>query len=162
MQLYVMRHGHAEDASESGRDEDRRLTRKGRERTRLVARELRRREAVPTRILSSPLVRAVQTAEELAAQIAPGLEVELRPELAPGAGSSLVLSDLMQAGAGRVLVVGHEPDLSQLTAGLVQSWTRGFKKAMLVSLRIDVGGGGGDRYAYPDGQLEFVLDPGEL
>jgi phosphohistidine phosphatase len=162
MQLYVMRHGPSEDISATGRDEDRKLTPAGRVCTRLVAQELRRREAYPTRILSSPLRRAVETAEEVAAHLVPEVAIEVRPELAPGIGGSLVLADLMSARAGRVLLVGHEPDLSQLTSGLVAEWTRAFAKSMVIALRIDVGEEGGDRFAYPDAQMEFVIDPQKL
>jgi phosphohistidine phosphatase len=162
MQLYVMRHSASHHHSPTGRDEDRQLTLEGRERARTVAHELRRREVYPARILSSPLRRCVETAEEVAEILTPELEIELRPELAPGAGSSHVLAELMNARAGRVLLVGHEPDMSQLTAGLLPSWSRRFDKAMLAALRIDVGESTGDRFAYPDAQLQFLIDPTEL
>lgn len=162
MQLYVMRHSLSQDHAPTGRDEDRQLTRQGRERARAVARELRRREAYPSRILSSPLRRCVETAEEIAQELTPGLSIELRRELAPGAGSSHVLAELMNARAARVLLVGHEPDVSHLAAGLLPNWAGGFDKAMVVALRINVGASMGDRFTYPDAELEFLIDPKAL
>src|SRR5512137_1941918 len=106
MELYVMRHSSSHDHSPTGRDEDRQLTPKGRERVRMVAEELRRREACPTRILSSPLRRCVETAEEIVQALVPRVAIEVRRELAPGAGSSHVLAELMNARAARVLVIG--------------------------------------------------------
>ena len=157
-----MRHGPAQDTAPTGRDEDRQLTAEGRERTRRVAEELRRREAYPSRILASPLRRCVQTAELVGSVLVPGVELELRRELAPGAGSSVVLAELMNARAGRVLIIGHEPDLTQLTAGLLSNWSQGFDKAMVAALQIDVGDWIGDRFAYPDAHLQFLIDPAEL
>ena len=66
MKLYVMRHGPAADDSPSGRDADRALTPAGRERVTLVAKALTEGGEEPFAILSSPLVRAVETAEIVA------------------------------------------------------------------------------------------------
>ena len=62
MKVYVMRHGPAEDQSESGRDFDRKLTTSGRVRTELAAHELGRWER-PKSIVTSPLCRTVETSE---------------------------------------------------------------------------------------------------
>jgi phosphohistidine phosphatase len=66
MKLYVVRHGPAEDAATSGADSDRALTAAGRERVRAVARALIEIDEVPRLVVSSPLVRAVQTGEIVA------------------------------------------------------------------------------------------------
>src|SRR6478736_9710352 len=63
MRLYVMRHGPAVDDAPSGRDDDRELTASGRRRVRAVAQALLEAGELPRVILSSPLVRALQTAE---------------------------------------------------------------------------------------------------
>src|SRR5215207_5369 len=79
-----MRHGPAEDSSPTGRDGDRALTPDGRERTRAVARALIAENEAPLTIVSSPLVRALQTAEIVAAVT----ELEKRFREAKGAGGS--------------------------------------------------------------------------
>ena len=66
MKLYVMRHGPAEDDAPTGRDADRALTAAGRERVAAVAKALSEANESPFAILSSPLVRAMQTAEIVA------------------------------------------------------------------------------------------------
>ena len=62
MKIYIMRHGPAEDQAPTGRDFDRKLTSSGRARTELAAHELGRWER-PKRVISSPLVRTIETAE---------------------------------------------------------------------------------------------------
>ena len=90
MKLYVMRHGPAEDFAPSGRDGDRALTTSGRERVRAVAKLLATEGEAPRMIVSSPLVRAMQTAEIVAAEL--GIDnVETGHELAPG-GDAAVLA----------------------------------------------------------------------
>jgi phosphohistidine phosphatase len=66
MKLYVMRHGPAEDHADSGMDGDRALTANGRDRVRAVAALLVDLNEEPLSIITSPLVRAVQTAEVVA------------------------------------------------------------------------------------------------
>ncbi|MBN9165380.1 MAG: histidine phosphatase family protein, partial [Myxococcales bacterium] len=82
MKLYVMRHGPAEDNAPTGRDEDRALTPAGRERTRAVARALLAADEAPLTIIASPLVRALQTAEIVAAVT--DLEKRVREAKEPG------------------------------------------------------------------------------
>jgi phosphohistidine phosphatase len=175
VKLYVMRHGPAEDTSVTGRDGDRVLTSDGRERTRAVARALVTAAEAPLTIVSSPLVRALQTAEIVAgvtelekavreaktAGGAPGT-VEIRRELAPGGDALALVLELARGGRKRAMVVGHEPDLSMLLARLVNHVPeQGMLKSMVVGVKVDP--------ARPDAQgraetceLRFVLDPKTL
>lgn len=157
MKLYVMRHGPAEDHAPSGIDSDRALTASGRERVRAVARKLAELEEEPLLIVTSPLVRAVQTAEIVAIVTKVGERsgtVEAHREIAPG-GDGVALAHRLEAGGGkRVMFVGHEPDLSAYVAGLVGSFGRSFEKAMVVGLHLP-GGAGRSR-------LRFVLEPKSL
>jgi phosphohistidine phosphatase len=172
MKLYVMRHGPAEDDAPSGRDADRALTPSGRDRTRSVARALVTADEAPVAIVSSPLVRALQTAEIVAA-IAGVDRVEVRREMAPGGDTMLLAAELLQDGRKRVMVVGHEPDLSDLVERLVgQPPPQGMLKAMVVGVRLvpsapGPGGGSGGGDAAADGrgfnvEPRFVLDPKTL
>jgi len=164
MKVYVMRHGPAEDRADSGMDSDRALTASGRDRVRSVAKLLVQLDEEPLHIITSPLVRAVQTAEAVA--VVTKLSdregtVEVRRELAPAGGAPALLaelaSDLATGGRRRVMLVGHEPDLSDLVAGALSGsggFGRGFDKAMVVGLQL---GERGDR-----ARLRFVLDPRAL
>jgi phosphohistidine phosphatase len=166
VKLYVMRHGPAEDAAPSGLDGDRALTEAGRKRVRSVAKALLDLDEAPLHAISSPLVRAVQTAEIVAvAAIAAerSCTVEIRRDLAPGGDGVALARALAAEGRRRVMLVGHEPDLSGLVSSLLGSaagFDRAFEKAMVVGLHLRSGEGGGSGAARP--RLRFVLDPRAL
>ena len=135
-----MRHGPAEDYAASGLDSDRVLSPDGRLRVRSVARALVAKDEAPLYIVSSPLVRALQTAEIVAAvtqlEERAGL-LEARRELAPGGSSLELIDELRRAKKRRVMLVGHEPDLSSLVVKLVRKEPpQGMLKAMVVGLVI--------------------------
>jgi phosphohistidine phosphatase len=141
MKLFVMRHGSAEDAAPSGIDGDRALTATGRKRVRHVAKALVDLDEAPSHIVSSPLVRAVQTAEIVALVTSTKLEdhggsVEIRRELSPGGEGSALVRSLLASGGKRVMVVGHEPDLSGLVESLLGTFDRPLEKAMVVGLQL--------------------------
>ena len=136
MKIYIMRHGPAEDQSATGRDYDRKLTSSGRTRTEIAAHELGRWER-PKRVISSPLVRTVETAEVVMAALGLTCELETREELAPSGDAIGLVRELAAHGAKRVILIGHEPDVSTLTTMLLPSWSRSFDKAMVVGLSID-------------------------
>ena len=155
MRLYIMRHGPAEDHSSTGRDADRKLTPSGKDRTRDVAELLVKSGEAPTRILSSPLVRARETAE-IVAHAAGLAEIEFANEMAP-AGDSSSLARALGREEGRVMIVGHEPALGDLVAELVgRPPSLGMQKAMVVA--IDVSASQNELTF----KRVFVLDPKEL
>lgn len=119
MELFVLRHGRAGQRGDYEDDRQRPLTAEGRERTRASARAMRRLGVAPEVVLSSPLVRARETAELAAAELEGGPRVELTEALSPGAGPEALMRHLSDAHAERVLIVGHEPDLSVLIGALV-------------------------------------------
>ena len=129
-----MRHGPAEDEATSGKDGDRALTPSGRDRVRLVARDLIRRGKTPHAVLSSPLVRARQTAEIVLheAGLAPSV-LELRSELAMSGHTSKLVREVVGAKRKRVILVGHEPELSALVFELTGT-SLVMQKAMIVAL----------------------------
>jgi len=139
MKLYLLRHGAAENQSATGRDADRALTADGRQRTRLVAIELAKRGESPKRIISSPLHRAVETAEVIAGALGSGIAPEQRDELAPGGRAYALVRQLVAEGAKKVMLVGHEPDLSSLALLLLPHWSgasQGFDKSMVLGVRV--------------------------
>ncbi len=108
--IYLLRHGEAERGN--GDDAARRLTEKGELQSQLAGRALAVLGARIDACLTSPKVRAADTAR-LACE-ALGLEPEIAVELAEGEFDSLGLS----AGRGEVMLVGHEPDMSNELARL--------------------------------------------
>lgn len=155
VKLYVMRHGPAEDEAASSRDEDRALTVSGRDRVRGVAGLLVDANEAPLCVVSSPLVRALQTAEIVAAATklsAKGGSVEVRRELAPGGDGVLLVKSLL-SNKKRALVVGHEPDLSALLADLLgEPLPVPMEKAMVVGLSVKPA----------TAALRFILEPKAL
>jgi phosphohistidine phosphatase len=102
--IYLLRHGEAEDGD--GDDAARRLTEKGERQARAAGLALRELDTGIEACLSSPKVRAYETAR-LACD-ALGIEVEVTEALRGGRFDALDLA----AGRGNVLLVGHEPDFS--------------------------------------------------
>lgn len=114
LDLLVVRHAIAEDVAASGRDEDRALTREGRERMQAAVRGLAALDLRLDRVLHSPWVRARQTAELLAPLGGACCSLHACPQLAQAPGHPLL--ELLDA--PRLALVGHEPWLSQLVAWL--------------------------------------------
>ena len=114
-----MGHGKAEARGrEWPLDELRLLSQTGRQRTRHCAAGLRRLGVQPQRTLSSPLVRARQTAEIVHEVLKLEHPIEFVDSLA-GWRLSRIVADESTADVGSVLLVGHEPTLSELIGLLV-------------------------------------------
>lgn len=109
-QLLVLRHGPAEPAGH-GTDAARRLSAEGRRLTRSATGALARIVSQPERIYTSPLVRARETAEILAAAVGAAPPIAT-PLLAPGFQRRELARELARCGLERFAIVGHEPDLS--------------------------------------------------
>jgi phosphohistidine phosphatase len=114
--IYLLRHGDAEDGD--GDDAARRLTEKGERQAAAAGRALARLNAEIDACLTSPKLRAVDTARRACGSL--GIEPETAKELGGGPFDALDLA----AGRGDVLLIGHEPDFSnevaRLTGGRVK------------------------------------------
>jgi phosphohistidine phosphatase len=108
--IYLLRHGDAEEGV--GDDAARRLTLKGERQAEAAGRALAALAAKPDACLTSPKVRAADTAR-LACEA-----LELEPEIAEELRGGLFDSTALAAGRGDVLLVGHEPDFSAEVARL--------------------------------------------
>jgi phosphohistidine phosphatase len=117
MDLFLMRHGVAEPSERYGVDAQRPLTDQGRQDQRRVAQVVAPLLAPLDHLLSSPLVRARQTADIVADTLRFGGQIEETPVLAGDCTVGSVL-DLLQgyARTARILCVGHEPHMSRLSA----------------------------------------------
>jgi phosphohistidine phosphatase SixA len=116
MQLYLVRHATAEDRAEDGGDDPQRaLTDEGQAEAVLLAQALRQMRIEPDAVLTSPYRRCLETAQPIASLLDADLVEERR--LAPGF-SPAEFSALWERHdtAHSLILVGHEPDLSALTA----------------------------------------------
>jgi phosphohistidine phosphatase len=133
-ELYIMRHGIAVDRGTAGyaNDAKRPLTPEGKKKMREITAGLVRVGFDPDWIVTSPLVRAAETAEIVADGLGGRVPRDFCDALRPGSSAEALLTFLAkQPNRRRVLVVGHEPDLSELAARLVGAGRHahlGFKK----------------------------------
>jgi len=120
MRIHLVRHSEAVDRVPPMPDAARYLTARGRVSFREMARRFRDAGGMPTRIFTSPLVRAVQTAEILSETLRYEGEIVLDPRLSPGfdvAKLASVLDDLPSE--KEIAFVGHEPDLGDILTRLL-------------------------------------------
>lgn len=153
MELYLLRHAHAGDPiAWSGDDAARPLSAKG---TRQAVRLGALLAGLPLSldaILSSPKVRARQTAEAVGAAL--GVEVRLDARLAVGFDLRALRTLLEELGPPeRVMIVGHDPDFSELLAELTGAAAVPMRKGALA--RVDLAG----RPAAGEGTLRWLLPP---
>ncbi len=109
--LYFIRHASAGEPG-AGTDEERRLTARGEGEARRAGLALRALRAAPRVILSSPALRALETARLVAAGLEESPPVETRPELYGGTSPESYLRIIEPFLAGSLAVVSHQPDLS--------------------------------------------------
>lgn len=138
MELVLLRHGKAAPHGHPQGDAARALEEKGRTQARRAAGLLKEAGLLPEIVLTSPLLRARQTAEEFC-QVAgmPGPLVQ--PWLALGADPAAMINELRGfVDFKRVAIVGHEPDFSGLVEWLLraEAGTIDFKKGAIAALRV--------------------------
>ena len=140
MILYVMRHAEAVEGSDTLQDEWRYLSEKGRSVAEKMSARVVKCGPKPRLIVTSPLTRAVQTAEIIAARACRKNVVVGSPLLMPGGDVDAVVKYLKGCGnVKRVMLVGHEPQLGLLVAALLGEGqgTVTLKKGACVALEID-------------------------
>jgi phosphohistidine phosphatase len=137
-ELYLLRHADAGDPDQwTGDDADRPLSNKGRRQAHRVADHLARIGWRPDAILTSPKVRARETADAVAEAL--GLIATIDERLGSGFGQP-ELAEIVGADAGRtrILLVGHDPDFSDLASLLVGAAIR-LRKGSLIRIDLDAG-----------------------
>jgi phosphohistidine phosphatase len=140
MWIYLLRHGLAEDGQPGQPDETRALTDDGRRRLERAAAAWRRLVDPPSVVVSSPLLRARETATVFAEAV--GFDHELRidralePDAQPGLAVTLLEGELLTR-TDSVALVGHQPHLGYLLGTLLTGHANvsvPLKKGMLVGL----------------------------
>ena len=136
--LWLLRHG---DAADGSPDAERPLTEKGKDQARAAGRALKKLGVQPAACLTSPKLRAADTARIACEPL--GIEPQLEPKLAGGPFDAEALA----AGLGDdVLLVGHDPDFSMTVHSLTGAQVR-MKKGGLAAVE--------------KGELKALLRPGE-
>jgi phosphohistidine phosphatase len=144
MEIYLLRHAQAVEPSQKGFeiDSDRSLTREGKARMRRVARAMKRLGLDFNIIVTSPYLRARQTAEIVARILGAEDRLMVSNHLAPTGKAIGLIAELHRRYSylDQVLLVGHEPYLSSLVAKLVTGKSclaLSVKKAALVKLNAE-------------------------
>ena len=151
MLVYFLRHAEAESGE---KDFERELTRKGAKQARKVAKFIDKQLVPPALILTSPLVRARQTADLVAERLE--LTVTEAEWLSSGMAPESCLRELQALEKpSEVLLSGHEPDFSRAVAfllGLADADSIDIQKASLVAIELPVVEAG-------KGKLLFMIPP---
>ena len=157
-ELYFLRHAHAGDPMAwDGPDEARPLSNKGERQADRLGRFLVSVRFTPDIFITSPKLRASQTADIVATHL--GTRVEIDDRLASSFSVDMLEDVLRDAGdADRAVVVGHDPDFSALVAGLCGAPDIPMRKGALA--RIDIGrplrpGTGTLRWLVPPDLLQY-------
>jgi phosphohistidine phosphatase len=160
MDLFILRHGKAGQSSDNHEDSARKLTKSGRSEIRKVARWMKKKNLRFDCIATSPLARAYQTAEIVAKSLDLKDRLEVWDELVPGGDLDTLCYHASQAGKdASVILVGHEPGLSDLICRIVTGGDT-------ASLVIAKGGLAKIRnFSFddkPSGELQWLLTPGQI
>lgn len=138
MKCYLLRHGQAVDAGEwNGADFDRPLTGEGHERMTRAAKTLAALHLEIDAIVTSPLVRAKQTATIVAKKLKLADRLSEDTRLAGGFGMSALAEILSEHAAdAAIMLVGHEPAMSRITGELIGGANVEFKPGSLACVDI--------------------------
>ncbi len=163
MELYVIRHAIAQPLGQQNdfTDEKRALTSEGRDRCREAAKGLRKLEVELDLMLTSPLVRAVETAEIVAAAFGLGKkEMVQTANLAPGASIDKLFAEIKKhTGAESVALIGHQPDLGELISTITsgnEALAIQLKKGCVCSINVT------ETVPTIRGELMWLLTPRQL
>jgi len=162
MNLYIIRHAIAVDegASDYESDSERPLTDKGRKKIRQIAKSLRNLGVEFDLILSSPYVRARETAEILADVFKMKKKIVFSDNLIPMGNPELLITEVNEKySVDSIALVGHEPHLSTLVGLLVAENAKidvTLKKGGVCYLSAD------DLHHEHRAALEWLLTPGIL
>jgi phosphohistidine phosphatase len=156
LELYLIRHGLAAERGKDWPDDSKRpLTPDGIARLRKGVRGMNAMKIGFDQIVSSPLVRARQTADVIAEELKDHPPIVTSDALAPAGSSAAVIQEITRhVRRARVALVGHEPNLGELAAQLIGARTPlAFKKGGICRIDFDMLPPKGS------GQLRWFLTP---
>ncbi len=156
MEIYLLRHGIAEDGRPGAPDSERALTREGRDKLRRVLQRAHNSGVIPSLILSSPYRRALETAQVAVEALEYHGEIVRTSVLVPNASPADVWEEIRsRRGEHAILLASHEPLMSSLLAHLLAApaLQTDFKKGALARVVSDSTG------PTPRGVLKWLLTP---
>jgi len=162
MRLYIVRHAIASPHGTPGvQEDDRALTDEGVQKMREAAAGLRALDYIPEMVLSSPLLRARQTAELLLEVFGKGIELKITHSLTPSGSRQELYRELAiyDKKVKAVMLVGHQPSLGEIAGEI--AWGSAdhyveFKKGGVCAIDLDSVRG------IPKGKMVSLLTPSIL
>lgn len=135
MDLFLIRHAHAVDG-DGMRDDDRPLSKEGRKQALDVGGALAKQRVRFARIVTSPLVRAVETAELVAVTLGFEGGLDVHDAMRPDGSWKHLLREVLEAhdGAEPLALVGHEPTIGHFLSKLLQQKGLSMSKGAVVRL----------------------------
>jgi phosphohistidine phosphatase len=156
MEIYILRHGIAEDGRPGAPDSSRQLTEEGRVKTSRVIAAAKQAGVSFSLILSSPFDRAVQTSEAAAKASGYKGEILKTRALTPEASPEAIWSEVREyRDEPSILLASHEPLVSNLVGYLLGAPALRIEMKKSVLVRIDFGAWGQS----PRGTLRWMITP---
>ena len=156
MELYLFRHGIAEDGKPGSSDSERALTDEGRKKAAEVAKVARKSGVTPSLIMTSPYVRARQTARIAADEMDYEGQIVTIESLVPHGSPDGVWKDIRDySGVDSVLLAGHEPLMSRMVAFFLNAPSLRVEMKKAAMVRIDLE----SARANPHGILRWMIVP---
>ncbi|MEJ5370217.1 MAG: phosphohistidine phosphatase SixA [Bryobacteraceae bacterium] len=156
MEILLMRHGVAADARPGQPDAERALTGEGKQKLRSLFRRLRKAGVRPALILTSPYLRARQTAEIAREELAPNAMIVPARALSPAATAQEAWDEIrLYSNQPSVLCASHQPLCGELSAFLLGApeLQIDFKKGAVISIEVNAAS------AQPRGFLKWMVTP---
>ncbi len=155
MNIYLIRHGDAEKSAIGKRDFDRELTEHGKLKLKETAGNWKSYIDTFDFIVSSPLVRAVQTAEIIKEVFNFGGKIIIDEKIAPGNNTESVVEIANSLKGDKIAFVGHQPDLSEHLSNLIshEGAFIEFKKGTVAKVSFS------NKVKMGKGTLEFLIPP---
>ncbi len=152
-EIYILRHGHAQDANNGLSDFERALTEEGIEKITKLGQLFNSLNGSLKLILSSPYVRAKQTAEVLLSNLISKPELKIVDFLGCGSSSNEISRGLINySSRENILLVGHCPDLEIFVNRLIGGGRITLKKGSLAKINLE-------NNTEVSGELEWLITP---
>jgi phosphohistidine phosphatase len=154
MNIYILRHGAAEDRELGKADAERRLTKNGKRELQAVLRQALAAGVEPETILTSPLIRALETARIAARELRCENVAETK-SLTPDVAATQLWTEIKsKRRVKELMLVGHEPQLSRVAGFLLEApLAIDLKKGALLKIAVQ------DNHGPPRGVLKWLLTP---
>lgn len=152
MLLLLVRHGQAESIGPDGSDASRRLLPEGEAENRVCIQAVRRAGCRPDVIISSPLVRAAQTAQTAAEILDPPRGIREDERLVPGADLRHVRAIAADYDVDTLMLVGHNPDFSEIAGDLLGGAQVVLRTSGIACLRLR-------RVEFGQAELQWLIKP---